>query len=103
AGIVALINQNAGTRQGNVNPTLYSLAASTPNVFHDITTGSNIVPCTIGTANCSTGQLGYSAAFGYDLVTGWGSVDAGALLAAWGASSVPAIQIDSRSSGLTVG
>jgi len=103
AGIVSLINQNTGTRQGNVNPTLYSLAASTPQVFHDITTGSNIVPCMIGTANCSTGQMGYSAAFGYDLASGWGSVDAGALLAAWGTSSVPAIQIDSRSVGLTVG
>ena len=47
AGIVALLNQKTGSNGlGNINPTLYSLAASAPNAFHDITTGDNIVPCT---------------------------------------------------------
>ena len=42
AGIVALLNQKTGSHGlGNINPTLYSLAASTPGAFHDITTGDN--------------------------------------------------------------
>jgi subtilase family serine protease len=45
AGIVALINQKYGAGQGNINPTLYALASSAPVAFHDITTGSNVVPC----------------------------------------------------------
>lgn len=54
AGIVALINQSTKSGgQGNINPTLYSLAASTPAAFHDITTGNNDVPCTVGTPGCT--------------------------------------------------
>jgi subtilase family serine protease len=54
AGIVTLINQaTASSGQGNINPTLYSLAASTPAAFHDITTGNNDVPCTVGTPDCT--------------------------------------------------
>ena len=84
AGIVALLNQKVGTRLGNVNPMLYSLAASTPSAFHDITTGNNIVPCQTGSKNCgANGMLGYSAGAGYDLVTGLGSIDVGALTSAW--------------------
>ncbi|HEY1802096.1 MAG TPA: S53 family peptidase [Terriglobales bacterium] len=53
AGIVTLINQaTKSSGQGNINPTLYSLAASTPAAFHDITTGNNDVPCTVGTPDC---------------------------------------------------
>ena len=87
AAIVALINQKTGGPQGNVNRALYSLATTTPSAFHDITTGNNIVPCTAGTKDCPTSapyQIGYSAGPGYDLATGLGSVDAGALVSAWG-------------------
>jgi pro-kumamolisin-like protein/subtilase family protein/all-beta uncharacterized protein len=76
AGIVALINQKMHGRQGNINPALYALAASAPEAFHDITTGSNIVPCVVGKPNCTTGTMGYTAGPGYDQVTGLGSVDA---------------------------
>ena len=87
AGIVALINQHTASTQGNINPTLYAMAASTPAAFHDITTGNNIVPCASGSTGCPATapfQIGYSAGVGYDLVTGLGSVDAYNLVMAWG-------------------
>lgn len=83
AGVVALLNQKEGNRVGNINPNLYQLAAATSGVFHDITTGNNIVPCTVGTQNCTTGSLGYSAAAGYDQVTGLGSMDMTQLVNGW--------------------
>jgi len=103
AAIVALINQQAGVPQGNVNRALYSVAASTPGAFHDITTGSNIVPCTAGTTDCPTTaplQFGYSAGPGYDLATGLGSVDAGALVAAWGPVSTVTLSVATVGNGL---
>ena len=92
AGIVALLNQTVGATsgQGNVNPTLYALAASTPSAFHDITTGNNIVPCGSGTPNCPTSaplQYGFSAGTGYDQVTGLGSLDVSALANAWASAN----------------
>ena len=91
AGIVALINQKMNTPhgQGNINPTLYSMAATTPAAFHDITTGNNIVPCAEGSKDCPATppfQIGYGAGVGYDLATGLGSVDAFNLVEAWGSS-----------------
>jgi len=90
AGILALLNQyqvkngfqkTAGL--GNINPQLYRLAQSAPTVFHDITTGDNIVPCAQGTPDCLTGSYGYSAGQGYDLATGLGSIDAYNLVTQW--------------------
>lgn len=88
AGIVTLLNQalgntGSGAGLGNVNPILYSLAEQQflhggAAVFHDITTGSNIVPCS-GGSHCPLTppfQFGYEAGAGYDQVTGLGSVDA---------------------------
>ena len=78
--IVALLVQKTGARQGNVNPNLYTLASVSTDAFHDITSGSNVVPCQGGSPNCSStvasvqGTLGYSAGAGYDRVTGLGSV-----------------------------
>jgi subtilase family serine protease len=87
AGIVALINQRTSSRQGNVNPTLYALAGTAPSAFHDITTGSNDVPCTPGSTDCpSSGIMGYSAGPGYDQTTGLGSLDASVLVNAWPAA-----------------
>ncbi len=86
AGLLALVEQKIGARIGNANPILYSLANSTyaPNVFHDVTTGSNAVPCTTGTPNCPNGgTIGFNAATGYDLATGWGSVDAFNMVNDW--------------------
>jgi hypothetical protein len=78
AGIMALVVQRTGQRQGNAGPALYRLGAAQyrgtgPVVFHDSTEGDNCVP----------GTQGYSCRPGYDLATGLGSVDAGALVAAW--------------------
>ena len=78
AGIMALIVQKTGERQGNANPVFYALAAAQtdgtgPTVFHDVIGGSNDVP----------GLVGFSCGPGYDLVTGVGSVDAFALASHW--------------------
>jgi subtilase family serine protease len=91
AGILALINQATGsTGLGNVNPMLYSLAASSGTAFHDITSGNNNVPCTAGGKNCpSGGTIGFSAGTGYDQVTGLGSLDVASLISAWTAA-IPA-------------
>lgn len=81
SAILALVNQYIGsTGVAPVNPTLYSLAASNPSVFHDVTSGDNKVPCTSGTTNCPAGttSIGFSVPGGhsYNQVTGLGTVDA---------------------------
>jgi len=110
AGIVSLLVQQQGTRQGSLNPNLYTLASISSNAFHDITTGNNIVPCTGGTPNCSStiatvaGTLGFSAGIGYDQVTGLGSVDAHNLVDQWNddfemSSNPTSVSISPGSSG----
>jgi subtilase family serine protease len=119
AGMLALVNQylvqnqvQAKSGVGNINPKLYGMAAgATSGIFHDVTTGDNIVPCKEGTPNCPDGHLGYTAGVGYDLVTGLGSVDAYNLITAWGGIPVtsttttltanPAIILASGSTVLT--
>ena len=88
AGILTLINQKLGSSgQGNVNQSLYTLAASTPSAFHDITVGNNQVPCTSGSTDCGTsGKIGYVTGTGYDQVTGLGTVDANELATAFSAA-----------------
>jgi hypothetical protein len=96
AGIMALVNQSAGGRQGQANYVLYSLAASQAGqgiypsqcdgsntsglpastcIFNDVTVGNNVVP----------GELGsdYQAGAGYDLATGLGSVNVANLITNW--------------------
>jgi uncharacterized protein (TIGR03437 family) len=86
AGMIALLNQyERANGQGNINANLYRLAQT--NIFHDITAGSNIVPCEIGTPDCTTGSFGYSAGIGYDEVTGLGSIDAYNLVTEWNAAT----------------
>jgi len=86
AAILALVNQSLGNAPpvglAPINPRLYQLASSFPEVFNDVTSGNNKVPCTSGTTDCPSGttQIGFSAGTGYDEVTGLGSVN-GALLA----------------------
>ena len=107
AGIVVLINQQMKTPggQGNLNPTLYSMAQSAPAAFHDITTGSNIVPCQVAATDpgCPAGgRMGYQAAAGYDLATGLGSVDAFNLVMEWkssGAGNLPAPTLTAPANG----
>jgi len=95
AGIMALINQYTNSRNGNPNPELYALAQSHPSVFHDVTSGSNAVPCSVGFLGCSGPSIalgiarmgGYNAGPGYDLATGLGSVDIYQLVTNWPAGS----------------
>jgi hypothetical protein len=128
AGIMALVNQKEWTaaslapRQGNANYVLYALAnksgATCPSsvteasscIFNDITkgnsalptglpgVGTNSVPCTGGTPNCSVSTAGsngvlvspssstteaWTAAAGYDMATGLGSVNGQNLVNNW--------------------
>jgi trimeric autotransporter adhesin len=110
AGIMAIINQKYG-RQGQVNYVLYPLATQYPAAFHDITVGTNTVPCAlsgtnvtpldcIAVANPATvqdsngnpiveGEIGtgttaeYNAGPGYDLASGLGTIDANVMIADW--------------------
>ncbi len=82
AGLIAILNQaQQELGQGNINPTLYSLAsnpASYAAVFHDIVSGTNA--CASSTPSCAApGESGYAATPGYDEATGLGSVDFGQL------------------------
>ncbi len=91
AGMLAVLNQylvqnkvQAKPGLGNINPKLYAMAAGgASGVFHDITLGDNIVPCQMKTPDCTSGQFGYKAGVGYDMVTGLGSVNAYNLITAW--------------------
>jgi len=86
AGVVALLNQyQKQNGLGNINPRLYQIAQAAPSVFHDVTGGDNIVPCSQGSPDCTTGSIGYQAGPGYDLATGIGSIDATALFQQWNA------------------
>jgi hypothetical protein len=87
AGVVALISQKLGTTLGPVNKTLYGIASNATtyaSAFHDVTVGSNQMPCITGTG-CSGGVVGYTATTGYDLATGLGSIDAANLATAYAA------------------
>ncbi|MDE3196450.1 MAG: Ig-like domain repeat protein [Acidobacteriota bacterium] len=90
AGMLALLNQSLAASNpgapaglGNINPILYRLAQSTSDVFHDVTTGDNIVPCAQGSPDCVNGGLGYTAGPGYDLASGLGSADLAKMIAEW--------------------
>ena len=91
AGIMAIVNQYTGARNGNPNSRLYTLAAQAPTVFHDVTSGTNAVPCAGGSSGCSAAapstnighMTGYSAGVGYDLATGLGSVDVYDMASYW--------------------
>ncbi len=104
AGIVTLLNQYlGGSGLGNINPTLYSLAATPANgAFHQITSGDNDVYCQVGTPSgqpadviCPAGGVfGFDssnadATTGYNLVAGLGSVDGNSLAIAWKATLAP--------------
>jgi subtilase family serine protease len=100
AGVVALLDQKYGGPQGNLNPQIYGLAnTNAGTVFHDTTVAtSGVTNCALTTpsmCNNSTpsstsltgGLQGYELTTGFDLVTGWGSVDVANLLANWGPSA----------------
>lgn len=89
AGIMALVNQQTNSIQGDPDPTIYALAGSknASSIFHDTVVGDNKVPALDGSL------IGYATTPGFDLATGWGSVDVNALATNWkqvgtGASTV---------------
>jgi len=67
SGIVALADQKAGHRLGLINPELYAMGAdhAADDGIVDVTTGNNGYG----------GVKGNPAAKGYDLATGWGTID----------------------------
>jgi pro-kumamolisin-like protein/Big-like domain-containing protein len=93
AGIMALVDQQMGGRQGLANYVLYRLAAAetaypaqcnasnttTPPasscIFNDVTDGNNVVPGEVGSQ--------YQATVGYDQTTGLGSVNIANLINQW--------------------
>jgi len=79
SGMLALLEQKmGGSQQGPINPILYTMASNGTtyaSAFHDITVGSNQMPCSGGTG-CVSGLVGYKTTTGYDQATGLGSVDA---------------------------
>jgi Pro-kumamolisin, activation domain/Bacterial Ig-like domain (group 3) len=104
AGIMALVNQQTSSRQGNANYVFYKLAAQQSSsscnsstgpastcVFNDVTQGTIAMPCAKGKPNCTTSNAahqfgvlsGYSTTAGYDLATGLGSVNAANLVNKW--------------------
>jgi uncharacterized protein (TIGR03437 family) len=96
AGVATLLNHyvtSTGAAQqsglGNINTTLYRLAQSAPDVFHDVVAGDNGVSCAAGSPDCDNGYFGRYAGPGYDMATGLGSINAYNLAHRW--TSFPAI------------
>ena len=112
AGIMALINQQQAGPQGNPNPVLYKIAATSGQscnsstealsgstcAFNDVTKGNDSVPCAGNSPNCSSKTTGtngvlvspasattpaWTTASGYDLATGLGSVNVTNLATQW--------------------
>ena len=92
SAIMALVNQQTKSAQGNANYVLYKLAVQQPAAFNDVPAGGTIaMPCANGSPNCTVtnksdayGVLsGFSTTAGYDLATGLGSVDANILVTKW--------------------
>jgi subtilase family serine protease len=87
SGIVAVADQAAGHDLGQLNPTLYALAAHHAAGLSDITIGNNGVTFVQNSRTYTVG--GYAAVPGYDMASGLGTVDGSQLvseLAGGGAS-----------------
>jgi VCBS repeat-containing protein len=105
AGYLALANQQAAEAGkapiGFLNPTLYTLAEGSAkayaNDFHDIVTGTN----SCNWADCYN-PTPYSAGPGYDLVTGWGSMNGPSLIDDLVGADVPRFMLSSSSPAATI-
>ena len=100
AGVMSLVDQKTGSRQGLANVVLYHLAAGetlancnastlepgTPPaancIFNDVTVGNNSVP---GETSYPNGK--YAATVGYDPATGLGSANVANLVNNWGSAA----------------
>jgi subtilase family serine protease len=74
AGVVAIAAQAAHHRLGLINPRLYQLGAHRASGIVDVTAGNNTVTFDQGSQTYTV--QGFPATSGYDLSTGWGTVDA---------------------------
>ena len=117
AGVMALVNQKAGAPQGNPNTILYQLAgketysgcssetvtvSSSSCVFNDIDTGTNAMPCDVGSPDCTgTDQYGVltgnAAGTGYDLATGLGSLNVANFVNSFVSAVAPAVTLSPTS------
>lgn len=92
AGIMALVDEKYG-RQGQADFVLYALSQQKPSAFHDVTVGTDSVPCDQGSANCALNSASmyqttvYSAGANYDMASGLGSVDANVVVNNWNSIS----------------
>jgi subtilase family serine protease len=76
SGIVAVADQAAGHRLGQLNPTLYGLGDNRNSGIVDVSGGNNTVAFTNTTQFPGTFTVqGFSASHGYDLATGLGTPD----------------------------
>src|SRR6185437_10764934 len=96
AGMIALVNQQTGSRQGQANYVLYRLAAAETLsqcngskttafpaancVLNDVTVGNNAVP---GETGYGTVSAKYQSTVGYHLATGLGSVNVANMVNGW--------------------
>ena len=97
AGLMALVVQKTGARQGNANTVFYQMATSQYGgtgvaVFHDVTSGNNTVP----------GVSGFSCGIAYDQATGLGSVDGALLVNNWGAATSPDFSVSAAPASVSV-
>ncbi len=110
AGIAAMLNQQKGGAQGNLNQGLYLLAASNPAAFHDVTVStSGVTNCSAGTpsmcnnsvpgpSSLTGGQAGYLVTDGYDQVTGLGSLNVAYFLSSFTSKLTPVLTVASSPS-----
>jgi subtilase family serine protease len=93
AGYIALVNQqlaaNSEAPIGFINPTIYAQNVTSQYAadFHDITSGTS---------------GSFSAVTGYDLVTGWGSPNAGLIGALTGVAPAPGYSLSASPASVTV-
>jgi subtilase family serine protease len=79
SGIVAMADQVAGHRLGDINGALYLLGAASQRPHSPLHTG--LVDVTSGD-NTFAGVIGFPAGPGYDLSSGWGTIDAATFIPA---------------------
>ncbi|HUC42150.1 MAG TPA: Ig-like domain repeat protein [Candidatus Micrarchaeaceae archaeon] len=114
AGIMALVDQNENSREGQANYVLYRLAAAEtysncngssqsglPNsscIFNDVTVGNNAVP---GESGYGSPTASYQSGVAYDLATGLGSVNVTNLVNGWSTarSQVPSLTLNLNPTG----
>jgi subtilase family serine protease len=98
AGFLALVNQqkvaSGGSTLGFVNPAIYSIGfgSSFASDFHDITSGNN---------NNGHGKS-YNAVTGYDLVTGWGSMNGQNLINALAGAQSPSFTLSASPGSVSI-